>query len=85
MISPLSVATGGWLGSPQAVATDGYLDQITVTITPTPGGGAAAADEGGGGQYQRHIPRPSWREASLTQDDAEMVEILAILFTADIL
>lgn len=81
MISPLSVATGGLLGAPLAVASDGYLDTVRVTITPTP----AAATGESGGKIRRQIPRPSWRDIELDRDDAEMVEILAILFTADIL
>lgn len=79
MIRPLAVATGGWLGQPLSIASDGYLDYVGVTIR------GPGTPESVGSSRKEWIRRPDLTDDILQRDDAEIVELVTILFAVDIL
>lgn len=74
MIRPIALATSGWLGRPLSTASDGWLDYVEVTIK-----------DSGGGARKEWIRRPDLTDDILQRDDAEIVELVTILFAVDIL
>ena len=66
MISPIDVATSGYLNSPLSAAADGYL---TLGTVPLPGGGGGIIS--GRGRRPIHVP-----PTQFNQDDEDFLYIV---------
>ena len=69
MISPLAIATDGYLNSPLSVAVDGYL--TIVTIPPVP----AIVDDGGDSKLRLLMPDEKL-DRLLKREDDEILQII---------
>jgi hypothetical protein len=76
-ISPVDVATSGYLNSPLSAASDGYLTLFTVVTKPKGGGGT------GGLQDPRYYTiTPEKLDELRAQLEREEEEIIAIIMVA---
>lgn len=77
-VSPIDVATDGYLNSPLSAAADGYLTLFTV-VTKKPGGGG----QKGGLQSTKHYTvTPDQIDDLRAQLEREDEEIIAIVMAA---
>lgn len=77
-VSPIDVATDGYLNSPLSVAADGYLTLFTVVTKPKGGGG-----QKGGLQHPRtYTVTPDQIDDLRAQLEREDEEIIAIVMAA---
>jgi len=77
-ISPIDIATDGYLNSPLAVAADGYLTLFTVSTVKKGGGG-----QKGGLQHPRNYTvTPDQLDDLRAQLEREDEEIIAIVMAA---
>ena len=82
-ISPIDIATDGYLNSPLAVAADGYLTVFTVSPFEGDGGKKGGGGQKGGLQHPRHYTvTPDQLDDLRAQLEREDEEIIAIVMAA---